>query len=72
MCLQRILPWNLCGCFLVSGVFACNTHICFEVVDRPFNENPDFIESIPFRRITSDAGEHTEFHMFTGISKVAE
>lgn len=37
-----------CSC-MVSGAFACDTHIGFKVVDRPFYGSPYFIERIPFR-----------------------
>lgn len=50
---------RFCG-GMVSGMPACDTHVDFKVVDGPFHNRADFIEPVPFRRITLDAGKHPQ------------
>lgn len=64
-CCQKDIRFGSC---MVPAAFASNTHIGLEMVDSPFDTGPDFIEGIPFRRIPLDSWEHTEFHVFVGIS----
>lgn len=53
---------------MVPGIFACDAHIRFKVIDFPFYRSPYFIEAIPFGSITLDPWEHAQFHVFISIS----
>ena len=56
---------------MVAGSFSSNTHVGFEVVDGSFYNGPYFVESIPFRRISLDAGKHTEIHVLISVGGAA-
>ena len=53
---------------MVAGFSSGNTHIDFKVANSTFHDGSDFVSVIPFVGITLNTREHTQFHVFIGVS----